>query len=291
MASRGAQHEYVPLIWAGLWRKKTRTIFTLLSILVAFLLFGLLQGVNAAFNSGVEGANLNRLYVQSKISFTENLPYADLPQIEAVPGVTKVSYATWFGPYYQDPKNFIFTFPVDPERYFAVYPELKLPKDQLQAFVQNRSSAVISQDAANKYGWKIGDRVPLHSTIWTRKADGTSDWTFDIVGIFDATEAKGFHAISVQLSVFRRRPRLQPRYGRLVYRADRRSGPFGQHRRRDRQAVPELDRRNADAEREGKRAILPQAAGRHQSDRHADHRRGVLHPAVPDRQHHDAVGE
>ncbi|MEA2757354.1 MAG: putative transport system permease protein, partial [Aliidongia sp.] len=66
--------KYFPLIWAGLWRKKTRTIFTLLSILVAFLLFGLLQGVNAAFNLGVEGANLNRLYVQSRISFTENLP-------------------------------------------------------------------------------------------------------------------------------------------------------------------------------------------------------------------------
>ena len=186
--------KYFPLIWAGLWRKKTRTIFTLISILVAFLLFGLLQGVNAAFTRGVEGANLNRLYVQSKISFTENLPYADLPQIEAVPGVTKVAHASWFGPYYQDPKNFIFTFPVEPERYFAVYPELKLPKDQLQAFVQTRSGAVISQGAAKKYGWKIGDRVPLHSTIWTRKADGTSDWSFDIVGIYDTSESKGFNA-------------------------------------------------------------------------------------------------
>src|SRR5579859_8108617 len=138
-----ARMKYFPLIWAGLWRKKTRTIFTLLSILVAFLLFGLLQGVNAAFSRGVEGANLNRLYVQSRISFTENLPFADLPQIEAVPGVTKVAYASWFGPYYQDPKQVIFCFPVDPERYFGVYPELKLPPDQLQAFVQTRTGAVI----------------------------------------------------------------------------------------------------------------------------------------------------
>ncbi|MGB8842147.1 MAG: ABC transporter permease [Aliidongia sp.] len=186
--------KYFPLIWAGLWRKKTRTIFTLLSILVAFLLFGLLQGVNAAFNLGVEGANLNRLYVQSRISFTENLPFADLPQLEAVPGVTKVAHATWFGPYYQDPKNFIFAFPVDTERYFAIYPELKLPPDQLQSLIHTRTGAAISQNLANKYGWKIGDRVPLRSTIWTKKSDGTSDWTFDVVGIYDTAEAKGFVA-------------------------------------------------------------------------------------------------
>jgi putative ABC transport system permease protein len=186
--------KYFPLIWAGLWRKKTRTIFTVLSILVAFLLFGLLQGVNAAFNLGVEGANLNRLYVQSRISFTESLPAAQLPQIAAVPGVTKVTYASWFGPYYQDPKNFIFAFPVEPESYFAIYPELKIPKDQLMALVQTRTGAVISQNLAKQYGWKIGDRVPLRSTIWTKKSDGTSDWTFDIVGIYDTADAKGFTA-------------------------------------------------------------------------------------------------
>jgi putative ABC transport system permease protein len=184
--------KYFPLIWAGLWRKKTRTIFTLLSILVAFLLFGLLQGVNAAFNGSVEGANVNRLYVQSKIHFTEPLPYADLPQIEAVPGVTKVAYATWFGPYYQDPQEVIFCFPVDPERYLGIYPEMKLPKDQLQAFIQTRTGAVVSDTLAKKYNWKIGDRVPLKSTIWTKKSDGNSDWTFDIVGIMDTSATNGF---------------------------------------------------------------------------------------------------
>ena len=95
--------KYFPLIWAGLWRKPTRTVFTLLSIVVAFLLFGILQGVNAAFGLGVTGANIDRLYVQSRISFTEPLPFADLPQIEAVPGVAGVAYATWFGTYFQDP--------------------------------------------------------------------------------------------------------------------------------------------------------------------------------------------
>ena len=184
--------KYFPLIWAGLWRKKTRTTLTFLSIIIAFLLFGLLQGVNAAFRGSVEGANVNRLYVQSKIHFTEPLPYAYLTQLEAVKGVTKVAYATWFGPYYQDPHEFLPAFPVEPERYFALYPELKLPQDQMAALIKTRTGMVVSQALADKYNWKIGDHIPLKSAIWTKKADGNSDWTFDLVGIFDASAMKGF---------------------------------------------------------------------------------------------------
>ncbi len=179
--------KYFPLICAGLWRKRTRTIFTLLSIITAFLLFGLLQGVNSAFSQGVAGANIDRLYVQSRISFTEPLPSADLPQIEAVPGVAGVAYATWFGTYFQDPKNFVFSFPVDADRYFTIYPELKLPADQRDALAHTRTGAVIGRALADKYGWKIGDKVPLHSQIWTQKG-GSSDWSFDIVGIYDSPE-------------------------------------------------------------------------------------------------------
>ena len=184
--------KYFPLIWAGLWRKKTRTTLTFFSIIIAFLLFGLLQGVNAAFRGSVEGANVNRLYVQSKIHFTEPLPYAYLTQLEAVKGVTKVAYATWFGPYYQDPHEFLPAFPVEPERYFALYPELKLPQDQMAALIKTRTGMVVSQALADKYNWKIGDHIPLKSAIWTKKADGNSDWTFDLVGIFDASAMKGF---------------------------------------------------------------------------------------------------
>jgi putative ABC transport system permease protein len=175
--------KYFPLLWAALWRKKARTIFTLLSITVAFLLFGMLQGVNAGFNQTVEKANVNRLVTTSSISLTESLPYGDMSQIEALPGVARVAHASWFGPYYQDPKNLVFSFPVEPDRYFAIYPELVLPKEQLEAFMQTRTGAVIGADLARQYGWKIGDRVPLHSTIWT-KPDRTSDWTFDVVGIY-----------------------------------------------------------------------------------------------------------
>lgn len=182
--------KYFPLIWAGLWRKRTRTVLTLLSIVVAFLLFGLLQGVNAAFSKGVAGANIDRLYVQSRVSFTESLPFADLPQIESVPGVAGVAYASWFGTYFQDPKNFVFSFPVDSERYFAAYSEYKMPADQLDALTHTRTGAVVGRELANKYGWKIGDKVPLHSTIWVQKG-GSSDWTFDIVGIYDVPDDPG----------------------------------------------------------------------------------------------------
>ena len=179
--------KYLPLIWAGLWRKPLRTIFTLLSIVIAFLLFGMLQGVNAALDQSVKSASVDRLMVQSRINFTEALPASYLPRLEGVPGVTGVAYASWFGPYYQDPKNFIFAFPIDPERYFGLYPNLKMPKDQLDAFVHTRTGAVIGEELATKYGWKIGDRVPLHSTIWTNR-EGNSDWNFDIVGIYSDPE-------------------------------------------------------------------------------------------------------
>jgi len=179
--------KYLPLIWAGLMRKKLRTAFTLLSILIALLLFGLLQGVNAAFSRGVEGAHLNRLVVQGKISMTDQLPQAYRRQIAAVPGVTGVTFASWFGGYYQDPKNTVFSFPVEASTYFDIFPELVLAKDQLQALIKTRIGAVIGWKLAEEHGWKIGDSIPLKSTIWT-KQDGTSDWEFRVVGIFEVPE-------------------------------------------------------------------------------------------------------
>jgi putative ABC transport system permease protein len=177
--------KYLPLVWAGLWRKPMRTIFTLLSILVAFFLFGLLQGVDEIFNRAVAKASLDRIYVQSRLSLNDQLPVAHLAQIEKVPGVKSVAYASWFAPYFRDPKNSFAAFPTDPERYFAAYPELKLPKEQFDALVHTRAGAVIGQDLAARFGWKVGDKIPLYST-WV-KPDRSSDWTFDIVGVFEST--------------------------------------------------------------------------------------------------------
>lgn len=176
--------KFIPLIWAMLWRKKVRTSLSLLSIMIAFLLFGMLQGVNSAFKETIERSNVNRLVVTNRISITENLPYAYMQQIEALPGVERVSHESWFGPYYQDPKNFIAAFPVEPEREFPAHPEYQVPADQLAALEHTRDGAIVGAHLAAKYGWKIGDRIPLHSTIWVKAADGNSDWDFDIVGLY-----------------------------------------------------------------------------------------------------------
>ena len=180
--------KFLPLIWAALWRKKTRTVFTLLSIVVAFLLFGMLQGVNAAFNATIDRANVNRLIVANSMSFTESLPYSYMAQVETVPGVAAVSQQNWFGTYYQDPKNFVFSFPVEPERWRKTGTEYRLPQAQFDAWRRTRSGAIIGTQLAHQYGWKIGDRVPLHSVIWT-KAGGSSDWDFDIVGIYSCPDS------------------------------------------------------------------------------------------------------
>jgi putative ABC transport system permease protein len=181
----GREMKYFPLMWAMLWRKKLRTSLTLLSIVIAFLLFGMLQGINAAFQETIERSNVNRLIVTNRISLTESLPYSYLSQIESIPGVAMVSHESWFGPYYQDPKNLIVAFPVEPEREFRAHPEIVIPKEQVAALTRTRTGAIVGAGLVRKFGWKIGDRVPLHSTIWVKASDGTSDWDFDIVGIYE----------------------------------------------------------------------------------------------------------
>jgi putative ABC transport system permease protein len=176
--------KFIPLIWAMLWRKKIRTFFTLLSITIAFLLFGILQGINTAFQQTMQRSNVDRLIVSSRISLIQSLPYADKTRIEAVPGVTRVSHESWFGAFFQDPRNSFAAFPVEADQEFAIRPELKVPKLQLEALLHTRTGAIVGLDLAKRYNWKIGDQISLHSTIWT-KTDGTSDWTFNIVGIFE----------------------------------------------------------------------------------------------------------
>jgi putative ABC transport system permease protein len=186
--------KYFPLVWATLWRKKTRTIFTLLSVVVAFLLFGVLETVDYAFahpSSGVTGAD--KLLTMNKYSITLSLPFSDVQEIRSVPGVAEATWITWFGAYYQDPKNFVFALPIDTDTYFNLHKdEFVVAAPQMQAFRNTRSGALVNSALLQKFGWKIGARLPLHSTIWTQKSDGSLDWKFDIVGTFavkDATQA------------------------------------------------------------------------------------------------------
>ena len=177
--------KYFPLLWAGLWRKRTRTTFTLLSVVAAFLLYGLLQGVNAWLGNALEGARVNRLYTVSRISFIEPLPISYVQQIETVPGVDKVAYFNWFGGYYQDPKNQVQSYVTDVRRTFEVFKEWEVPPEQLEKMVHTRNGAIVGEATAKRFNWKIGDRVPLRTPIWTRK-DGAASYDFDIVGIYKA---------------------------------------------------------------------------------------------------------
>ena len=182
--------KYLPLIWASLWRKKTRTIFTLLSILIAFLLYGVLQTVDYAFenpSAGVTGAD--KLITTNKFSLTLLLPFSYAQEIRSVPGVAEVTWITWFGAYFQESKNFVFALPIDTDTYFNLHKnEFIVSADQMTAFRNDRAGAIVNVALMKKFGWKLGDKLPLHSTIWTQKANGSLDWTFDIVGTFDAKD-------------------------------------------------------------------------------------------------------
>jgi len=183
--------KYFHLIWAALFRRKTRTIFTLLSVLAAFLLFGMLDAVRTAFNAPPSAAGVNRLVVSSRISIIQPLPASLEPRIKAIPGVTDAAYANWFGGYYQEPKNqnVMFQIAVNPT-YLDAYPELTLPPEQRKAFNETRTGAIIGETAAKALGVKIGDKIPIKGSIFTNKASGDTTWTFDIVGIFKAGEEK-----------------------------------------------------------------------------------------------------
>jgi len=178
--------KYLPLVWATLWRKKTRTVFTLLSIVVAFLLFGLLETVDYAFSHPSGGnSGADRLITINKYSITLSLPFSDAQQIKNTKGVAAVTWLSWFGAYYQDPKNFVFALPIDSDSYFDVYnDDFVIAGDQMQAFRNTRTGVLASSALLKQFGWNVGDKVPLHSAIWTQK-DGSLDWTFDIVGAFD----------------------------------------------------------------------------------------------------------
>ena len=175
--------KYLHLIWSALFRRKTRTFFTLLSVLAAFLLFGLLNSVRDAFaNAGQSVAGASRLITISKVSFMVSLPQSLDMRIGAVPGVGEVTYANWFGGIYQDPKNFFANEAVAPN-FFDVYSEFKLPPAELRAFDQTRTGAVVGARLATRFHWKVGDQIPLQATIFPQKG-GANTWTFNLVGIY-----------------------------------------------------------------------------------------------------------
>lgn len=171
---------------ANLFHKKTRTWLTLLSVVMAFLLFGLLQAVNVIFSAGADFVGATRLVTQSRISFTSSLPMRMVPELDATPGVEAVMYQQWFGSVFRDDPQ-IFGFAVDPMRLHKVYPEWVMPEEQWQAFANTRTGMIAGRMLADKYGWKVGEKIPMQSNIFPQK-NNSKDWTFDLVGIYDGQD-------------------------------------------------------------------------------------------------------
>ena len=179
--------KFLPLVFRNLMRRKVRTIFTVLSIMIAFVLFGALMAIRAAFTMGVEVAGADRLTVIHKVSLIQPLPKSYEQRIRNIEGVTAVTHANWFGAYFQQPSNQVISMAVEPESWLAMYPEFQLPPEQKKTWLGNRTGAIVGADLANRYGWKVGDRIPLISPIY-RKPDG-SPWDFTIDGIYNSDVA------------------------------------------------------------------------------------------------------
>lgn len=186
--------KYFHLIWAALFRRKTRTILTLVSIAAAFLLFGMLDAVRTSFDQAGKSANgAHRLQTGSKLSFIQPLPQGLGEKIATVPGVKSVAYSNWFGGAYQDPHNQVFTFAVS-DNYTDQYPEVAVNDEERKTFLQTRTGILVGDKLMEKYHWKVGDQIPLQSNIFPQQ-NGSKNWTFNIVGVLHPKEASaGFYS-------------------------------------------------------------------------------------------------
>src|SRR5437762_495409 len=169
--------KFLHLIWSNLKRKKLRTGLTLLSIVVAFVLFGLLAAIKQALAGGITLEGANRLVVRQKVSIINLLPESYKARMERIPGVALAIHQTWFGGIYQDPKNFFMQTPVVPEEFLDMHPEMVLPPEQKKAWLQTRTGAIVGRKTADRFHWRIGDKVPIRSTIWAQ-TDGNRVWDF-----------------------------------------------------------------------------------------------------------------
>jgi len=177
--------KFLPLTLRNLMRRPVRTILTFGAITVSFLLFGVLMILRVAFTLGVEVAGVDRLMMTNKMSIIQPLPISYLDRIKTVEGVSLVTHQSWFGGIYQDPKNNVFEFSVDPATWTQMYPEFKVPPDQFKAWLAERQGAVVGKDLAKRFGWKIGDTIPIKGTFNRPKGGDGVTWQFKLVGIYD----------------------------------------------------------------------------------------------------------
>ncbi|HEY1771738.1 MAG TPA: ABC transporter permease [Gammaproteobacteria bacterium] len=179
---------YLPLIWANLMRRKVRTVFTLLSVFIAFMLFAVLGAVNQAFTGGVNLADANRLVVTNRIGLINSMPINYADRIATVPGVGAITWQEWVGAYFQDPRQPITGFGVDENTFLDVHDDMHVPPDQAQTWIKDRQGVLIGETVAKHYGWKVGDHFPLRSNIW-RDKQGNSTWDVTVDGIYSGGPA------------------------------------------------------------------------------------------------------
>ena len=175
---------WLPMVWANLKRRKLRLVFTFMSILLAFLMFGMLDAMRTSLSGVANLAGADRLLMMSKNNMTVPLPRAHYEKVKATPGVMAAAPFNWFGGMYKDNKRPIQMQATEPDQFLKVYPDLKLKPAEVKAWETNRQGMIIGPVLANQYGWKVGDRIPIRSQIW-RKLDGSDTWQFDIVAIYD----------------------------------------------------------------------------------------------------------
>ena len=171
--------KFSTLIFANLFRKKIRLLLTIGSFAVALFLFAFLAVVRDAFNRGADVAGADRLVIINRTSIINTIPLAYRDKMLRIPGVKVIAHNNWFGGIYQDEKNFFPQFVIDPETQRQVFPELVVPDDQWKAFVKDRQGAIVGARTAERFGWTIGQRIPLKTTIW-----GGGNWEFNLVGIY-----------------------------------------------------------------------------------------------------------
>jgi len=179
--------KFLPLLRASLQRHKLRTAFTVASVVVAFLLYGVLSAAKNGFAMGADIAGADRLMTTHKMSFIQTMPYSYWARIRAVDGVREATHATWFGGFYRDEANIIQMFPVDPESYLSVYAgDFLVSEEDRKRWFADRTGVLVGRAYADRFNWRVGDRVPLRSNIYTR-ADGGDTWQATVSGIFDAS--------------------------------------------------------------------------------------------------------
>jgi len=171
------------LIFKNLTRKPLRLFLTVFATFIAFLIYGTITAFQSSLDSGVELSADDRLITVNKINFTQPLPIAYVNKTKAIEHVIGVVHMNWFGGYYQDPRELVQTFAVDQDALLDVYDEIQLTDQEIRGWKQNRQAVLVGKTSAAKYGWKLGDRIPLSSNIFSQ-ADGNSTWQFDVVGIY-----------------------------------------------------------------------------------------------------------